>query len=777
MKINQKIILISFIGGISVFLFWKTYNITYHPIIIDIEFQANALIDDHFQLFYSEGRYFDETLSVKEAYSPNGGFVHLTTMLPSGNVTRLRIDPGNKIDTIQIHAINIKSNNQILSFKGTQILSHFDLINLRVLNSSDSSIQLVQNQSRDIQLIYKQKLNENFDLYATQNTSHLQVFILFVTGFLFLMIILFSKQILVLLTKLRQWYQNKYHGLLHICLSNYSITLLAILGIKLILVSAQQMTCYSAFGHDDGLFVKLAYSLSAGNWLGAYNNLTLAKGMVYPAFIALNSFFGISLFLSQHLLFGLSCYLMLRAFYPIIKGNYWRILFFSVLLFNPVSSDWFTTRVLRDYFFLSISIIVVASFIAVYLRRQQNPRSYLGWVLVAGISLFLQQNTREEGFMFLPFLAWMSLLSLLVFLKKQKVVYGSEYKTSKKVFVKGVFIIVLPYLILIGGNLTIATINYFSYGAFIRNEIKTEAFTKAYAALTQVESDKWLIDVPYTTESRMKAYRVSSAFAELEPFMESEENGFLKGYPSGGKEIVGAFSIWSIRYAAEEAGYHDNLPQSQQFYYRMAGELNTAFENGDLQKNTNFSMFSFTWDSRYAQPTMNKIIDIIKHIAFFENYHPKPLANFGNLESISLFQNMTNTPAAHLTGNINNYTPASIVKIFLLKAIQWIYAVFHPLLWLLSILSFLALSVRIIKNGFKDKLVGLWWIGSLLFAIAATRVFLIAFISVSQWDAVNMQYLSISYPFLLTFEILYLYTLVNMLKVTSILRTKKKDDD
>lgn len=777
MKISQKIILISFIGILSLFLFWKSYNITYHPIKIDIEFQVNPIEYDKLQLFYSEGRYFDETLSVKETYIPNDGLVHLSKMLPSKNITRLRIDPGNNIDTIHIHAINIENNNQILSFKGSQILEYFDLINLSIINSSDSVIQLVQYQSRDIQLIYKENLNEQFKLFSKRSISQLQIFILLVAGFLFLIIIFFSKQILIQFTKLRQWYQYKYNGLHHIKLSNYSITLLVILGIKLILVSAQQMTSYSSFGHDDGLFVKLAYSLSAGNWLGSYNSLTLAKGMIYPAYIAFNNFFGISLFLSQHLLFGLSSYLMLRAFYPFIQGNYWRILLFSVLLFNPITSDWFTTRVLRDYFFLSISMIVVASFIAVYLRRHQNPRTYLGWILIAGISFFLQQNTREEGFMFIPFLAWMSLLSLLEFLKKQRVFKTSEERISKKIIIKGIFIIILPYLILIVGNLTIATTNYFSYGGFIRNEIKTEAFTKAYAALTQIKTNKWIIDVPYTTEARMKAYMVSPAFAELKPYMEGEENGFLKEHPNGGKEIIGAFSIWSIRYAAEEAGYHDNLPQSQHFYNSMAEELNTAFEKGDLQKNTNFSMFSFTWDTRYANPTMIKIKDIIKLIAFFEGYHPKPRANYGELEPISLFQNMTNSPSAHLTGNINNYTPASIVKIYLLNVIQWIYAVFHPLLWLISLLSFLVLSIKIVRNGFKDVLVELWWIGSLLLGIVASRIFLIAFISASQWDAVNMQYLSILYPFLLTFEILYLYTFVNMVKVTSIYRTKKDDDD
>ena len=37
--------------------------------------------------------------------------------------------------------------------------------------------------------------------------------------------------------------------------------------------------------YDDFLFVRLAYRLGAGLWLGPYDQLTLAKGMGCPAFL------------------------------------------------------------------------------------------------------------------------------------------------------------------------------------------------------------------------------------------------------------------------------------------------------------------------------------------------------------------------------------------------------------------------------------------------------------------------------------------------------------
>jgi hypothetical protein len=57
--------------------------------------------------------------------------------------------------------------------------------------------------------------------------------------------------------------------------------------IKLSLVEDQQMFVFSYAGHDDRLFVSLAENILRGEWLGEYNNLTLAKGPFYPVWISM----------------------------------------------------------------------------------------------------------------------------------------------------------------------------------------------------------------------------------------------------------------------------------------------------------------------------------------------------------------------------------------------------------------------------------------------------------------------------------------------------------
>lgn len=48
---------------------------------------------------------------------------------------------------------------------------------------------------------------------------------------------------------------------------------------------------WAAESFDDRLLFDYAENISAGNWLGDYNNLTLVKGISFPIFLAVCNFF------------------------------------------------------------------------------------------------------------------------------------------------------------------------------------------------------------------------------------------------------------------------------------------------------------------------------------------------------------------------------------------------------------------------------------------------------------------------------------------------------
>ena len=61
---------------------------------------------------------------------------------------------------------------------------------------------------------------------------------------------------------------------------------LALTVLKLWLTRGQGVFALGSAGHDDRLFIELAQHLIRGEWLGPYNELTLAKGPFYSLFIA-----------------------------------------------------------------------------------------------------------------------------------------------------------------------------------------------------------------------------------------------------------------------------------------------------------------------------------------------------------------------------------------------------------------------------------------------------------------------------------------------------------
>src|SRR6516164_9445113 len=131
----------------------------------------------------------------------------------------------------------------------------------------------------------------------------------------------------------------------------YWILLLLIAAVSLWLRSAFPLTAMPVYKHDDQLFVRLAHYLAAGQWLGPYDNLTLAKGMFYPMFIAATFWLSVPLKIAEHLFYlficGSAAGLVRRA-----SGNKLSLVLFALLAFNPVLWNYGFARVLRQGVYL-----------------------------------------------------------------------------------------------------------------------------------------------------------------------------------------------------------------------------------------------------------------------------------------------------------------------------------------------------------------------------------------------------------------------------------------
>lgn len=90
---------------------------------------------------------------------------------------------------------------------------------------------------------------------------------------------------------------------------------------------------------DDRLMVRLAESLSAGSWLGAYDRFTLVKGVGFPLLLAGAHEWNISYMDVVQLMYSTSCLVFVIAVRDLVPSRPQRLALFCVLLFAPVMTS------------------------------------------------------------------------------------------------------------------------------------------------------------------------------------------------------------------------------------------------------------------------------------------------------------------------------------------------------------------------------------------------------------------------------------------------------
>jgi len=129
---------------------------------------------------------------------------------------------------------------------------------------------------------------------------------------------------------------------------------------------------------------------------------------------------------------------------------------FTVLLFNPVTYDCIIyARVLRQDILHSLVLMILASGVALYARRDGPKRRLLAWALVGGIALPAFWLTREEGMWILPCIG-------LLWAAACVGVWRERAPDRKARFA----LLILPPLLWAAGDATVATINLHYYGVF-----------------------------------------------------------------------------------------------------------------------------------------------------------------------------------------------------------------------------------------------------------------------------------------------------------------------
>lgn len=364
---------------------------------------------------------------------------------------------------------------------------------------------------------------------------------------------------------------------------------------KVSLLRSQHIYAIGGTIHDDALFANLATNIVRGEWLGAYDQLTLSKGPAYPLFIAVNFWIGMPLALTQQLLYVTACFIVVWAIAPWVKHNWARFLIVSFLALNPLTYEGASmTRLLRQHLTVPLAMVAVAGILAVVVRRDLKWGERWPWALLSGCALGWFWLSREEGIWILPFYGMSALaLGVHAWRKGRPEVYRFT---------------ALMGIVLVAGYAPIWAIsakNHSTYGWFGTVDFRASEFQDVIGALTRVEVGPERPYVQVNREAREAIYAVSPAFAELRPHLEEGPIAAQwmekEAYPYEDRQYMTGWFNWALRDAIALAGHMETPTAFLAYCERLAEEVNAACDAGELPGGAERSGFLPRWNPAYGE--------------------------------------------------------------------------------------------------------------------------------------------------------------------------------
>lgn len=412
----------------------------------------------------------------------------------------------------------------------------------------------------------------------------------------------------------------------------------ALTALKLWLTAAQPIFAIGPSGFDDALFLQLAESIGRGEWLGTYNQLTLAKGPFYSLWTAGAHLLGLPLFLSQHLLYAGACAALVGACRPALASAAGRFGLYALLLWNPMTFDASSLgRVLRQHVYVSLGLLLFAGLAALYFRRRETLRRQLPWAALLGLSFAAFYLTREETIWIAPSLALLT----------GAVVLGAA-RESFRTALRSAAALSLAVVCAVAPLLGVAALNLHHYGWFGTVEYRDPAFNDAYGATVRVRVGPELPNVPVTREAREAMYAVSPVFAQLRPQLEGDLgrtwaaiSASVTGKAPDERQIGGGWWMWALRDAVAASGHARNAGKAHAFYRAMADELNAACDAGRLPAGPRRSGFLPLWREGQKLTVARTIGEFADFVVSFKRFSAHSPASEGDDASLAIFRRMT----------------------------------------------------------------------------------------------------------------------------------------
>lgn len=329
------------------------------------------------------------------------------------------------------------------------------------------------------------------------------------------------------------------------------------------------VSLYATAGHDDALFIINAQHIVAGDWLGPFSQMTLAKGAAYSIFLATNALLGVPVTLSLAALYLFSCWVFVWVLSSVGLRRFSVFIIFLTLLFQPAL---FPTRIVRDNIYPSLLLLVIAGIISAG-NLLQIDRYRLKNTLF-GIALGIFWMTREEGIWILPGIGCYVVYKTIALRKS---------KEDLKLFFLHLSVYILSALAV---PFAISFLNYYHYRTFETVDFKSASFETVLRKLNSVSAGPETPFVPVPHAKRTLIYKASPAFQQLESYFENRGREWTKPgcaiYPQTCGDYAGGWFMWALRDAVTDKGYYSSPQTAKAFYDEISSEVDAACKKGTL---------------------------------------------------------------------------------------------------------------------------------------------------------------------------------------------------
>ncbi len=290
-------------------------------------------------------------------------------------------------------------------------------------------------------------------------------------------------------------------------------------------------------GYDDFLFVRLANSISAGHWLGTFDQLTLSKGPFLSIFLASTILTGIPYQVAIQSLYLSGCYLLAVQGATCVtklasEQSLVCLLLFSSLCSNPATFDLVATQLLREDLYAALTLLVLG----LAARSFLSCPTYINSVAL-GLVLAAYWTTREEGILVAAPLSLLFAWSL----------------SQKKYLKRCLAHVAATGLTAVGAISILCYVNYHVYGVFRTCDFQSGPFPVAYGALSRTNEASRQRYIAVSQEARYRAYDVSPAARELRPFLEGDVGTYwtkvgCDAHPiENCQDIQAGWFMWALR--------------------------------------------------------------------------------------------------------------------------------------------------------------------------------------------------------------------------------------